>query len=455
MTSTYCNASANVMMELYFQWLDKLSLRTALDRVPFNIQQRRTGFTPAMRCMTLLAGHAQRVVKLTDWTARHRRDSRLEHWLGDRPAPHYSTLSRTLAACDQRTVRALRAEVLAPLTEQVLLSASGARGRRVFLDVDNKGLVAEGPTHEGATFGRMSDGQNKQGYRLHLISLANCWPLEMEWTGAHAHAVPSAMMMVKRLMGRLPDRLRGRVLFRGDSSHGCVRFIRFLNRYAAGYLLKNYRPETAERLWQEAAGRPTERIVRPGRPDLLAIELGSQPLHGKRAVGRSGRRTSCWVRVDRVVVYREQIDPTAMGRAAQCFALLTTLPADEFDAAALYQEAYLPRAGDIENIFCQLDQAFQITHLRSRSFYGNWTFVMLSLVAATLTQMIRQDDRLADQPMPAGLEETLVAAASSGLSIQHSGQAGCVLAADVSGSYQQTFQAALACSYQYRFRYVA
>lgn len=455
MTTTYCNGSANVMMELYFQTLDKVGLACALDRVPFAIQQRRNGFTPGMRCLSLLAGQGQQVVKLTDWGWRHRHDSRLQHWLGGRVAPHSSTLSRTLGACTAATVRALREEVLVPLSQQALLSAPAARGRWVFLDIDNQGIAAEGATQEGANLGRMGDGTYGRGYRLHLISLANAWPLEMDWTGAAGHAIPSAMVMVKRLMRRLPDGLRPRAIFRGDSNHGSVGFIRFLNRYGAGYLLKNYRPATAALLWQQAEGLPRQRVTRPDQPDLLAVELGRRELTGKRLSRRSTRQRTCRVQVERVVVYREDVPVRADGCPPRCFALLTTLPQEAYDAASLYRQAYLPRGGDIENVFCQLDQAFQITHLRSRSFLGNWTFILLSLVAATLTQMIRQDDRLADHPMPVGLKEMLDGAASSGLTVQHSRETGCLLQSHGSGSHQRTFEAALACSYQYRFRYVA
>jgi hypothetical protein len=445
------------MSELYFQWLDKLGLLKGLNQVPFQIQQRKTGFTPAMRCLTLLASQAQRCQKLTDWTPAHRLDSRLQHWLGDRPAPHPSTLSRTLAATDEQTIRVLRHNVLVPLTDQALFSAQ-ARGKRIFLDIDNKGLPAEGDDYEGTAYGRMPDGKQHRGYRLHLISLANCWPLEMDFTAANAHAVPSAMIMLKRLMHRIHGSLRRHVVLRGDSNHGCVRFIRFINRYHANYLLKSYSSATAHKLWKIHGSRPAQRIVRPGKLDLLAIDLGPTRLDGmtrRQLPNGQTRRQSCHVIVPRVVIYREDPAQVPAGQTPECFALLTTLPADEFDPTELLEQAYLPRGGDIENVFCQFDQAFRITHLRSRKFHGNFTFLMLSLIAATLTQMIRQDDRLIGRPMPAGLKETLAAAADSGLRLEHDPDAGCMLQESITTGYTETFKAALRCSHQYRFKYVA
>ena len=119
MAATDCTETSNMMAELYFEQLNSLGVLESFNQVPFRIQQRRNGFTPAMRCLTLLASQAQRCQRLTDWTRAHRLDSRLPHWMGGRAAPHPSTLSRTLAATDARTVEVLRREVLVPLTDQV------------------------------------------------------------------------------------------------------------------------------------------------------------------------------------------------------------------------------------------------------------------------------------------------------------------------------------------------
>ena len=362
-----------------------------------------------------------------------------------------------MAATDEQTVRVLRQKVLVPLTDQGLLSPE-ATGEWVFVDIDNKALPAEGEDYEGTAVGRMADGGYARGYRLHLISLANRWPLEMDLTGANAHAVPSAMVMFKRLMHRVHGRLRDRLVVRADSNHGCVQFILFLGRYQAGYLLKCYNPATARNLWEEHRDEKRQRVVRPDKVDLLALDLGATIIHGmtrkKRLDGRQ-RRKACRATVPRVVVYYEDPAQVAPGKTAECFALFTTLPRQAFEAAALLEEAYLPRGGNIENVFCQLDQAFEITHLRSRTFHGNWTFLMLCLVAATLTQMIREDARQRMQPIPAGLQETLTAAADCGLRLQHDPQAGAVLAVGITGHYTATFQTALRFSYQHRFRYVA
>lgn len=457
MTSSHSDGSANLMQELYFELLKHLDLMEPLNEVPFQIQQRRGGFSPAQRCLSLLASQAQQCHRLTDWTPVQRLDSRLQHWLGGRSAPHPSTLSRTLAAADERTVRALRQKVLVPLTDQSLLYAK-RQGRWIFVDIDNKGLSAEGDSYEGTAIGRMGDGGHKWGYRLHMISLENRWPLEMEWTGANAHAVPSAMVMVKRLMHRIHGSRRQRLVFRGDSSHGCVQFIKFVERYEAGYLFKSYNSCTAAKLWKQHPDDRRKRIVREGKVDLLAIDLGPTVLTGmtrKKLPCGKQRRCACRVMVPRVVVYREDPEQLAGGKKPECFALLTTLSADDFDAAALLEAAYLPRGGAIENIFCQLDQAFEITHLRSRRFYGNWTFLLLAMIAATLTQMLREEAIVRDEPIPAGLQETLTAAADSGLRFHQDPTAGCVLIETIIGVYGKTFEKLIRCSRQHRFKFAA
>lgn len=445
------------MQELYFEKLDDLGLLVPLNQVPFHIQQRRNGFRPGQRLLSLLAAQAQQCPCLTDWTMAHRLDSRLQHWLGGRPAPHCSTLSRTLAAADKETIRVLRQSVLTPVTEQALLSPQ-AIGKWVFFDVDNKAIPAEGESYEGTTTGRMADGGYCRGYRLHLISIDNLWPLEMEFTGANAHAVPSARVMVKRLVHRVHGSMRKRMVIRGDSNHGCVQFIRFLGRYDVGYLVKCYNSSTARNLWQARPDLSRLRVTRPDKPDLLAIDLGLTRINGmtrKKLRNSQERRRACHVMVPRVVVYHEDPAQVEPDKTPECFAMFTVLPSSDFAPAELLEQGYQPRGGDIENLFCQLDQAYEITHLRSRSFYGNYTFLMVSLVAATLTQLVRQDAIHADQPIPPGLQETLVAAAGCGLRLEHHEQAGCVLITGLRTLYTETFHRALRCACQHRFRFVA
>jgi len=457
MTATDYSATSNVIAELYFEQLNGLGLLAALDRVPFAIQQRKGGFTPKMRCMAVLASLAQRCPRLTDWTLGHRLDTRLQHWMDDRIAPHPSTLSRTLAAADAQTIEVLRQEILVPLTDQVLLSPP-TRGPVVFIDVDNKGLPAEGATYQNTTTGRMADATFARGYRLHLLSLSNCYPLEMALTGADAHAVPSAVSMIRRLWARTNDRLRSAIVFRGDSNHGSVRFIRVLDHYGCGYLLKAYNTSTARNLWRDHGDVSIRRIVRADRADLLAKEVGATELTGmsrKTRPGKKDYRRACHATVPRVVVYHEDPAQVNADKTPECFALLTTLPGSLYDATALLEEAYLPRGGTIENIFCQLDQAFAITHLRSRTFYGNWLFLMLCLIAAILTQWVRHDALDHGDPVPAGLQETLTAAAQCGVRLLHDPQAGCTVADGLPNAYTETFRTALRCSYQQRFRFVA
>ncbi len=457
MTSVQQSVSANVMTELYFQMLRRLGLLEPLRRVPFDIQRRRNGFAPSQRCLAFLATQAQGCEYLTDWKLPLRTDSRLCHWMGDRPAPHASTLSRSLAATDAQTVKILRRDVLVPLSDQAFLSAE-ATGRTLFLDIDRKGIPAEGPTYEGTPYGRMPDGRLRRGYGLHLLSLDNHWPLEMLLTGAAEHGVNQAMVLIKRLIHRLSGGARHRVVVRADANYGSVRFVRWLQRYPCGYLLKGCNAYTAKKLWRAHNG-PRRRIERADRPDLLALDCGVTTLTGmtreKRADG-SQRRRSKKITVPRVVVYQEDPAQVAPGQRPECFFLITTLPKQQYDCRDLLQ-AYLDRAGQVENVFSQLQQAFSITHLRCRSFHGNFTYLLFVMIAANLTQRIR-DEALAQQmPVPVRLSEMLVAASESGLQLRQDEEAGCVLheAADVAGPHRETFKALLRCSYQRCFRYAA
>jgi hypothetical protein len=360
-----------------------------------------------------------------------------------------------LAATDADTVSILRRDVLVPLSDQAFSIAKTVDGY-LFVDVDRKGIPAEGETYEGTSYGRMPDGSNRRGYGLHLLSLENRWPLEMLLTGANEHGVRQGMLLVKRLMHRVSGSVRRKLVVRGDANYGCVRYVKFLQRYPCGYLLKGYNSPTGVRLWRENDA-PRQRIHRDGQPDLLALECGVTTLTGmtrERDADGTERRRSIKVTVPRVVVYQEDPAQVPGDREAECFFLITTLPVEAYDCQELLQ-AYLDRAGDVENIFGQLDAAFTITHCRTRTFQGNCTYLLLVMIAANLTQLIRQEAFRMERPVPAGLSETLTAAAESGLRLVQDDQAGCVLHEGLPGACTETFKALLRCCYQQRFRYAA
>ena len=48
----------------------------------------------------------------------------------------------------------------------------------------------------------MSDKRYARGYRLHVLSIDNRWPLDMELTAANEHAVGAGMLLTKRLVRR-------------------------------------------------------------------------------------------------------------------------------------------------------------------------------------------------------------------------------------------------------------
>ena len=455
MTNTQKHVSASIMSELYFESLKSLGLMEPLHEVPFHIQCRSNGFGQAQRCLALLASQAEGCEYLTEWSKALRLDSRLSHWMGDRPAPHSSTLSRSLAATDAQTIEVLRRDILVPLSDQAFVSAE-ATGPWLFVDVDSKGLPAEGKTYQRTSYGRMSDGRKRLGYRLHLLSLANRWPLEMDLTGANEHGVVQAMVLCKRLMHRVSEDICRRIVIRGDSAYGCVRFIRFVQRYDCGYILKGYNASTARRLWRESSASQC-RIHRKDQPDLLAKDCGVTTLTGMTRQKRHGgveRRKSVKVTVPRVVVYQEDPNQVPSDKTPQWFCLITTLSSEAFDCEALLQ-ADQDRGGAVENIFSQLDQAFAVTHLRTRSYYGNYTYFLLALIAANLTQQIRNNALERDLPVPAGLGQMVVEAKQCGLSLAQDAQAGCVLHEGLVGHYTATFKAVLRCSYQHRFKYAA
>jgi hypothetical protein len=454
-SSIQSSVSANVLVQLYFQTLRRLGLFERFAKVPFKLQQRSTGHRPEARCLSILASLAQGCRNLTDWNLPLRKDSLTLHWLQADCAPHPSTLSRSLKAVDQTTVRAIRS-ILSDLSDQAW-SFLPDQNSRVMLDIDNKGIRAEGRTYEGATKGYMPDGDIAQGYRLHLLSIDNQWPMEAELTGANAPAVPSAMVLVKRLMSRLTDTRRQAVVIRGDSAHGTVWFVKFLNRYPCGYLLKGNNNQTAIKLWEQKQGVCVISFPRPGGPDLQAIDCGAMRLdgfhHWHDSKGKE-HRSNVHAHVPRVVIYRQDPSRLKPDKQPEYFCLITTLDAAQYPPRELL-ELYDKRAGDVENIFCQLDQAFNITHMRCRNLPGNLVFMLLGLIASTLTQIVRQEAIQHQAPIPPGLKETLDAAKESGIRLEYGQQIGYDMLRGTETHYTATFARLLNLSYQHRFRYAA
>ena len=231
----------------------------------------------------------------------------------------------------------------------------------------------------------------------------------------------------------------------------------FLQRYECGYLLKGVSSAAAAKLWARHQHKPSQRIIPKSRPDLLAIELGPTRLDGIEhchdSEGRE-RRTRRHVDVSRVVVYHEDPDQVPPKAKPGCFLLLTTVEQEAHWPEQLLN-LYNQRGGDVENVLSQLDQAFQITHMRNRRFHGNYVFLMLTLIAATLTQLVRQEAISQELPMPAGLKETLEAARESGLYLNHTPDAGCSLVRSMDNCYTPSFLQALRGSHQLCFRYAA
>ena len=412
---------ANIGPELFLQILQRLGLLEAFDQVPFHIQQRKSGLTSGARSLCLLLSQAHGCRNLTDWQGALREDSRIQHWLNTpRPKlPHASTLSRSLAATDARTVQALQA-ILRDSVQPLLQGLP--TDQLCLLDVDNKGIPAEGKSYPNTGIGHMPDGSLGVGYRLHSLSWENRWALEMSLTPANQEVVGEAIGLLQQALRWLPKALRDVLVIRGDSAHGCRRFVRWLQRAVLGYLLKANQSATAQRLWRHSQDQPTGRLVRTGQRDLLVRDLGPTTLYGKT---RGSHRRS--FQVPRVVLYHEDpASPAPADKAPACFALLTTLESWRYAPAALL-DLYNQRGGAVENLFGQLEGAFQISHLRSRQFWGNYTSLLLSLLAGNLTQWIRQEALERDWPVPAGVAETLQAARHSGLCLRQSSPAGCTL----------------------------
>lgn len=147
-----------------------------LHQVP--IQQKTHQFTPQAKLIEFLAGIMSGIEHLQDLTYGPRpltRDPVVAEAWGLEDFAHYTTVGRTLEACDADTVRATEAAVTAfnqPFVDQAVHEEIRC-GRRLVFDLDLTGqpVSSTSTTYPEAAFGWMND-QVRLGYQLARVCLS-------------------------------------------------------------------------------------------------------------------------------------------------------------------------------------------------------------------------------------------------------------------------------------------
>jgi hypothetical protein len=158
------------------EFLRQQGLLERLRQVP--IHQKTHTFTPQAKLIEFLAGIMSGIEHLQDLNSGPRPlvpDQIVAQAWGLDGFAHYTTVGRTLEACDAETVRAVEAAVTAfsrPFVDAAV-HEEVRRGRRLVFDLDLTGrpVSATSTTYPEAAFGWMND-QIQLGYQLARVCLS-------------------------------------------------------------------------------------------------------------------------------------------------------------------------------------------------------------------------------------------------------------------------------------------
>ncbi len=164
------------LLVAFGEFLQQHGLIERLMQVP--VKQKMRTFAPQTKLVELLAGimsGLEHLADLNDGPHPVAQDSVVARAWGQPGFAHYSSVSRTLAACDAQTVSAVEHalnEFSRPFIENVVHDLL-RRGEPIIYDLDLTGqaVSATSQTYPGVAFGWMNDGV-KLGYQLARVCLS-------------------------------------------------------------------------------------------------------------------------------------------------------------------------------------------------------------------------------------------------------------------------------------------
>jgi hypothetical protein len=199
------------------EFLRQQGLLERLRRVP--IRQKTHTFTPQVKLIEFLAGIMSGIEHLQDLNFGPRPlvpDQIVAQAWGLEGFAHYTTVGRTLDACDAETVRAVEAAVNAfsrPFVDAAVHDEV-RRGRRLVFDLDLTGrpVSATSTTYPEAAYGWMND-QVQLGYQLARVCLSPQTGERLWLAGIHhpgnvmpAHCVQELILAAEAQAGVRPRR---------------------------------------------------------------------------------------------------------------------------------------------------------------------------------------------------------------------------------------------------------
>ncbi len=196
--------------------------------LPVPIQQKTRDLTPQAKLIELLAGLMSGIEYLSDLNDGPHplaTDETVARAWGQPHFAHYSSVSRTLAACDEQTVQALQHVIETfsrPFIRDAVQELLRVGATLVFdLDLMGQPVSSTSTTYPSATFGWMDD-QIRLGYQLARICLTTKCGMRLWLQGFHHQGDTVSATCLQELVraaeaqtgvrpGRRPDLVEQRI----------------------------------------------------------------------------------------------------------------------------------------------------------------------------------------------------------------------------------------------------
>jgi len=335
--------------------------------------------------------------------------------------PDQSGVNRLLTALPESCVEQMRAFHLDLLVRntrarlrRLRTKLARGHGRVLFVDFDQRGILAGGDGYELASAGHFGAKRGRRGYKLSLAFIGGpIGEVLDEYLDPGKSSAGSRLGESLDTLERFCAAIKlphDRVVVRGDALYGTPAILGQIQERGFGFLIKGVSPQRAAGL---AAGCAPEAFAEaagsaPGRPRFVA-ELGQQTLRGQKPKGGPAPEVTA-----RVVLVRWQ-EPgrrrTARAGARQrereaerepppprtCYSMLVTSLSAEQLPAARVPETYDDRA-TIERYFRDEDDALGAHSVRTHRHAGAAVFQWMVAITSNQLRWMRAK-LLADTPL--------------------------------------------------------
>lgn len=250
----YENQTAHGLLVVAYDQAKGLGLMDALDRY-ISLKMKTVIYTVTDKLMTLMASilvGCDHTVQINDKLGPQ--EQALAQVFGFERFPDQSTINRLLQACKPQTVEQLR-----QINQELLFANTRARrrqlrtklkkGRVLFVDLDQRGIVVSGKEYELAEAGFFGSKRGHRGYQLSAAFIGGQIGelLDEYLDGGKMPAcarIDELLASIKKLATACKIPLE-KIVIRADSQYGTVAIINKIVSQGFSFLIKNISPERA------------------------------------------------------------------------------------------------------------------------------------------------------------------------------------------------------------------